>query len=575
MIKLYRHIKPYRLLIAGVMLLVFIQTMAELFLPALMANIVDTGIVNGNIDYIYKMGAVMLIIAAGGTGCSVLVSLLASKTAIGFARNLRRLIFTRVESLALHEFDELGAATLITRTTNDVTQIQTVTFMMMRMMVSAPIMCIGGIIMAVSEDASLARIYLVVLPFLVLFIGIIMKKSIPLFRLMQVKLDALNLVMRENLTGIRVIRAFNRIDREQARFEEANRSLMDNAVRVNKIMAAMMPGMILIINCTVIATIWLGAMRIDSGAMQVGSLMAFIQYALLIMISLMIFSFMFIMVPRAAASAQRINEVLDIVPGIVDPPIPAEPSQSRGLLEFRGVGFSFPGAEQPALENISFQARPGGITAIIGGTGSGKSSLVNLIMRFYDVNEGSILLDGLDIKAMSQERLRSFIGYVPQKTVLFSGSITDNIRYGRNEASSSEVRAAAATAQALEFIDALPEGLDAMIEQGGSNLSGGQKQRLSIARALVRKPLLYVFDDSFSALDFKTDARLRAALKTEAAQATMIVVAQRISTVMDADWIIVLDEGHIVAQGRHSELAKTCGVYQEIVSSQLAGEDTA
>lgn len=575
MIALFKHIKPFYVSIGAAITLVFMQILTELFLPTLMAGIVDTGIVNGDTGYIMRRGALMLLIAAGGTLCSILVSFLASKTAIGFARILRHMVFDRVESLSLHEFNELGAATLITRTTNDIVQIQTVTFMFQRFMISAPVMCIGGIIMAVSVDASLARVYLFAIPFLAAAIFLIMKRSIPLFRLMQVKLDALNLVVREHLTGIRVIRAFNRTSRENERFSLANRDLTDNAVRVNKIMALMMPAMMLIMNFTIIATVWLGAMRIDSGAMQVGALMAFIQYATLIMMSLIMFSFMFIMIPRASASAARIQEVLTAEASIRDPEKPQALAPGPGLLEFRGVGFRFPGAEQPALCDISFQARPGRVTAVIGGTGSGKSALVNLIMRFYDVNEGCILWDGVDIRSLSQAELRSLVGYVPQKTVLFSGSVADNIRYGHDEASDEEVRQAAQAAQALGFISALPQGFDFPVEQGGANLSGGQRQRLSIARALVRRPRIYIFDDSFSALDFKTDARLRAALKQATAQATMIVVAQRIATVMDADWIIVLDEGRIVAQGRHRELSQTCGIYREIMSSQLSAEELA
>lgn len=575
MLALYKHIKPFYRSIAAATILVFVLILTELWLPTLMAGIVDTGIVNGDTGYIIRMGSLMLLIAAGGTACSVLVSLLASKTAIGFARLLRHLVFEKVESLALHEFNELGAATLITRTTNDIIQLQTVTFMAQRFMISAPVMCVGGIIMAVSLDASLARIYLATLPILGLVIYFIMKHSIPLFRLMQVKLDALNLVVREHLTGIRVIRAFNRSEKEQQRFTLANRDLTGNAIRVNKLMALMMPAMMLIMNMSIIATVWLGAVRVDGGAMQVGALMAFIQYATLIMMSLVMFSFMFIMIPRASASATRILEVLETAASISDPetvlPLPTGP----GLLEFREVEFRFPNAEQAALSGISFQARPGSVTAIIGGTGSGKSALVNLILRFYDVNKGCILLDGIDTRRLAQAGLRSLIGYVPQKTVLFSGSIAENIRYGNDVATDDDLRRAADTAQALEFISALPQGFDSAVEQGGANLSGGQRQRLSIARALVRRPRIYIFDDSFSALDFKTDARLRAALKSETAQATMIVVSQRIASVMDADWIIVLDEGRLVAQGRHQELSRTCGVYQEILSSQLSEEELA
>lgn len=575
MIKLYRLIKPFSLALAAVVGLVFMQTLAELYLPSLMARIVDQGIAHGDMAFIWRTGVIMLLIAAGGTCCSILVSLLAARTSVGFARLLRSRVFARVESFSLQEFDALGTATLITRTTNDITQVQTVTFMIQRLMISAPIMCIGGILMAIKEDAALARVYFICIPLLALVIAGVLGRAIPMFRQMQVKLDRINLVMRENLTGIRVIRAFNRTGTEIQRFDGASLDLMDNAIRVNKLVAMLMPSMILIMNFTIIAVVWLGSLRIDQGDMQVGALMAFIQYAMLIMISLIIFSMIFIMIPRAAASATRINEVLETQPHIVDAELPGQPGDDRGLLQFRHVSFSYPGAEQPALNNISFQARPGETTAIIGGTGSGKSTLVNLIMRFYDVDQGQILLDGVDIRTLSQSDLRARFGYVPQRNQLFTGTVASNIHYGRPEANEAALRQAAETAQAMEFIDALPEGLDSPIEQGGANLSGGQKQRLSIARALVRRPAVYIFDDSFSALDFKTDARLRAALRKETATATVIIIAQRISTVMDADQIIVLDEGHLIARGTHRDLMNSCQVYREIVLSQLSEEELA
>ncbi|HBQ85269.1 MAG TPA: multidrug ABC transporter ATP-binding protein, partial [Syntrophomonas sp.] len=519
MFKLYRNLKPFAFSAAAVVLLVFLQTLSELYLPTLMADIVDTGIVKGDIDYIIRIGGLMLLVAGIGTVCSVMASFLSSKTATGFGTILRRKIFARVESFSLQEFNHFGTATLITRTTNDINQLQTVTFMIMRMMIMAPIMCIGGIIMAISKDRPLSLVIVAVIPVIAIVIGFTMSKAIPLFKLMQLKIDKLNLVLRENLTGIRVIRAFNRIEKEKARFEDANADLTENAIKVNKIMAALMPVMMLVMNLTIIGIIWFGSIRIDHGDMQVGSLMAFIQYAMQIMISLVIFSMMFIMVPRASASAVRINEVLETVPVITDAEKSASPGTKKGLLEFRDVTFSFPGAEQPALSNISFTARPGETTAIIGGTGSGKTALVSLIPRFYDVDRGSVLVDGMDVREMPQSSLRAKIGFVPQKAVLFTGTVTDNIRYGKADATAEEVRHAAATAQALEFIEGMKEGFDAVIEQGGINVSGGQKQRLAIARALVRRPEIYIFDDSFSALDFKTDARLRGALKKDTAEA--------------------------------------------------------
>ncbi len=556
-------------------MLVFLQTLSELYLPTLMADIVDTGIVKGDIDYIIRIGGLMLLVAGIGTVCSVMASFLSSKTATGFGTILRRKIFARVESFSLQEFNHFGTATLITRTTNDINQLQTVTFMIMRMMIMAPIMCIGGIIMAISKDRPLSLVIVAVIPVIAIVIGFTMSKAIPLFKLMQLKIDKLNLVLRENLTGIRVIRAFNRIEKEKARFEDANADLTENAIKVNKIMAALMPVMMLVMNLTIIGIIWFGSIRIDHGDMQVGSLMAFIQYAMQIMISLVIFSMMFIMVPRASASAVRINEVLETVPVITDAEKSASPGTKKGLLEFRDVTFSFPGAEQPALSNISFTARPGETTAIIGGTGSGKTALVSLIPRFYDVDHGSVLVDGMDVREMPQSSLRAKIGFVPQKAVLFTGTVTDNIRYGKADATAEEVRQAAATAQALEFIEGMKEGFDAVIEQGGINVSGGQKQRLAIARALVRRPEIYIFDDSFSALDFRTDARLRGALKQETAEATVLIVAQRVTTVMEADRIIVLDNGEMAGMGSHKELINSCAVYREIVYSQLSEEELA
>jgi ATP-binding cassette, subfamily B, multidrug efflux pump len=523
-----------------------------------------------------RTGGIMLLIAAGGMICSIAAGFLSSKTAAGFGKIVRSNLFTRVGSFSLHEIDTFGTATLITRTTNDVTQVQMVTIIILRMMIGAPMMAIGGLIMALSVDRPLTLVLAVAVPILVLAIYLIARKAIPLFRLMQIKLDTLNRVLREGLTGIRVIRAFNRVDHERMRFEEANVDLTNNAIRANRIVAFSMPVLLLVMNLTTVAIIWFGAIRIDNGDMQVGSLIAFTQYAMLIMFSLLMVSMMFIMIPRAAASAVRINEVLDTVPEITDPAqVERAGVGERGFVEFKNVTFSYPGAEQPALSNISFSVRPGEVTAIIGGTGSGKSTLVNLIPRFYDVDSGSILVDGVDVRAMSQEYLRAKIGFVPQKTVLFTGTIADNIRYGQRDATDEEVHRAAEIAQATEFVSSMSDGLGSRIAQGGSNVSGGQKQRLSIARALVRNPEIYIFDDSFSALDFRTDARLRAALKRETADATVLLIAQRVATVMDADRIIVLDEGHIAGIGTHRELMKTSPVYREIVSSQLSEEEIA
>lgn len=578
MLKLFRNLKPYRGPILFVFLLVFIQSMSDLYLPTLMSDIVDKGIVHGDIPYIWKIGSFMLLVALGGAFCSIGASYLSAKVAGGFAKNLRSRVFRHVQHFSLQEFDKLGTASLITRTTNDITQMQQVLTMILRMMISAPMMCIGGIIMAVSKDATLSLVIVVIVPVLAGAIFIIAGKGLPLFKAMQVKLDKLNRVLRENLTGIRVIRSFNRIEHEQKRFNEANYDLTQTAVKVNKIMAAMMPIMMLVMNFSTIAIVWFGGIRISEGHMQVGALMAFIQYAMQIMFSLIMVSVIFVMVPRASASATRINEVLDMEPQIVDPAEPAAESketEKRGYLEFRDVTFSYPGAEQPAIRQISFSAAPGETTAIIGGTGSGKSTLLSLIPRFYDAESGSVLVDGRDVKDMTQEELRAKIGYVPQKAVLFTGTIADNLRYGKADATDEELRQAADIAQATEFISKMKDGFESEISQGGTNVSGGQKQRLSIARALVRKPEIYLFDDSFSALDFKTDAKLRAALKEVTGDATVLIVAQRASTVMDADRIIVLDEGRVAGIGKHRELMETCDVYREIVSSQLSEEEIA
>lgn len=575
MIKLFRFLKPYRLFIAVVLVLVFFQSLFELYLPRLMADIVDIGVVQGDTNYILRVGGLMLLVAAIGAVCTILAANLSAKTAMGFGKILRGKVFSQVEELSLSEFNRIGTASLITRTTNDITQVQMLVMVTLRMMVMAPMMLIGGIIMAVSQDAALARIIILIIPVIAAAVIVVMNKSTPLFRAMQEKLDNVNRVLREGLTGIRVIRAFDRIDYEKRRFNDANLDLTSTAVRVHTIMATAMPLMMVAMNFLTIAIIWFGGLRIDQGTMQVGSLMAFIQYVMHIMFSLIMVSMMFVMIPRASASAVRINEVLDTVPEIKDGKAVKSDYATKGHVEFRNATFSYPGAEKPVLDSISFEVKPGEVTAIIGGTGSGKSTLVNLILRFYDVESGSIVIDGVDIRDMSQEDLRSKIGFVPQKAVLFSGSVADNIRYGKEEATSEEVEWAAEIAQATEFITGMKDGFGSMVAQGGTNLSGGQKQRLSIARALVRRPEIYVFDDSFSALDFKTDARLRAALKRETAESTVIIVAQRVSTVMDADRIIVLDNGEIAGEGTHRDLLKTCNVYREIVMSQLSEEELA
>ena len=590
MIKLLKNLKPYTLLIIGVIGFVFLQSLSELYLPTLMSDIVDIGVVKGDINYIIRTGGWMILFAVLAMISSVLGSYLAAKVATGFGRDLRTKVFTKVESFSLEEFDEKGTASLIIRTTNDITQIQRLVFTMLRMFLRAPLIFIGGIIMAVSKDAKLSLVFMVILPILSIIIFFVAKKSMSLFKSMQIKLDKLNLVLREYLTGIRVIRAFDREVYEKKKFHKANLNLTETAIKVNKLMAILMPLMILILNLTIVAIIWFGSIRIESGGMQVGDLMAFIQYASRIMFSLIMVSMIFIMLPRAAVSANRINEVLEVKPKIKDPIILKDnkleveknglksesyrsEKDKRGYLEFDKVSFCYQGAEEPVLKNISFRANPGELTAIIGSTGSGKSTLINLIPRFYDVTSGRILTDGVDIRELTQEKLRSKIGLVPQKAVLFTGTIAENISFGNNNLSRDEIIRAAEIAQAAEFISTMKQGYDSPIAQGGTNLSGGQKQRLAIARALAKHPEIYIFDDSFSALDFKTEAKLRVAIKKEIKNATALVIAQRVTTVMDADQIIVLDEGKIVGIGKHQELIKACKVYREIVASQLSEEE--
>ena len=580
MIRLFRFLKPFRGPIALVLVLVFLQSLANLYLPTLMADIVDTGIVNGDTGYIVRVGGIMLAIAFGGAICAIISSFFAARTAVGFGRDLRGRLFNHVENFSLHEFDSLGTASLITNMTNDTNQIQRVLVIILTMMVSAPMMAIGGIILAIGQDATLAWILVGAIPVLVIAILIVMGKAIPLFRIVQLKLDKLNLVLDEGLTGVRVIRAFDRTAHEEQRFDAANLDLTDTTIAVNRIVAVLWPLMMLVLNLTTIAIVWFGSIRISNGEMQVGALIAFMQYAMQILFAMLMLSMLFIMLPRAAASATRINAVLDMPPSITDTPeaqatVTEATEAQAGTVAFDDVTFSYSGAEEPALSHLSFTARPGQVTAIIGGTGAGKSTLVNLIPRFYDVDSGRVLVDGLDVREWTQEALRAKIGYVPQTAVLFSGTAAENIRYGNDIASPDEVRYAADIAQATDFIDAMGDGFDSPISQGGTNVSGGQKQRLSIARALARRPEIYIFDDSFSALDYKTDAKLRAALKRETTAATVLIVAQRVSTVMDADQILVLDEGRLVGVGPHRELMETCPVYREIVFSQLSAEEVA
>ncbi|MFW6264942.1 MAG: ABC transporter ATP-binding protein [Bacillota bacterium] len=573
MFKLMKSLKKYRVTILGIIILFFIQTIAQLYLPTLLADIVDIGIVNQDISFILRIGSIMLLLALFATACTIAANYLAAKTATGFAKELRTKVFSRGTAFSLHEFDQIGTASLITRNTNDINQIQRVTSMGLRMLVMSPLMAVGGIIMAVSKDPILSVVIIFVVPILAGLVFIISRRAIPLFKKLQKKIDGLNLVLREILAGIRVVRAFNRIDYERKRFQGANRDLTETAVNVHRLMSMVMPLMFLLLNITIVIVIWFGSYRIDAGFLQVGDLMAFIQYIMHILFSLLMLSMMFVMIPRASASAERINEILDMEAEIKDPDNPEEVKEVKACLEFKDVSFRYHGAEEPALENISFKSKAGEVTAIIGGTGSGKSTLINLIPRFYDIEEGSILLDGVDIRKLRQKDLRSRIAFVPQKALLFSGTIFENIAYGKENANLEEVQRAAEIAQAADFITEEEDSFQSLVTQGGSNFSGGQKQRLAIARAIIRKPEIFIFDDSFSALDFKTESRLRLALNEEIAEAAVLIVAQRVSSIMNADQIIVLEKGKVVGKGSHQELLNNCQVYQEIAQSQLTEEE--
>jgi ATP-binding cassette subfamily B multidrug efflux pump len=573
--KIYRNLKQFTILIIVGVALMYLSVRANLELPTLMSNIVDKGIIAGDTGYIWKEGGIMLLISAAGGICAVLASLMAARSALGLGKVLRAKIFTHVENFSLHEFDKFGASTLLTRTTNDVVQIQTSTVLFLTMIANALFTSVGAAFLAYAADPQLTRILYVALPIIAVVIVVVMRLVIPLFGIVQTEIDKITKVVRENLTGIRVIRAFNRIDHEKARFDQANADVTNTYISVNRIMAGLMPLMMLVMNGVTIAIIWFGSERIDAGGLTLGPMLAFMQYALQILIAILMLSMLFIQLPRSVAASDRIMAVLETRPEITDAAEARQIDTERGHVAFQDVTFSYDGGEEAALCNISFDAKPGETTAIIGSTGSGKTTLVSLIPRFYDVDSGKVLVDGVDVRELSQEDLRRRIGFVPQKAVLFTGTVADNIRYGKKDASDEEVVYAAKVAQAAEFIESMPDGYATMLSEGGLNLSGGEKQRLAMARALVRRPEIHIFDDSFSALDFKTDANLRAALKKETHDATVIIVAQRVGSIMNADRIIVLDEGRIAGLGTHQELMKTCEVYREIVYSQLSEEELA
>ncbi len=564
-----RNIRQYvgPMLIAIVTL--FLQTMTDLYLPTLNADITNNGMAKGDISYIVRTGGLMLLIVAFGVVCMIVSSYFSSMAAMGLGKNIREELFCHVETLSKGDIDEIGTASLITRATNDVMQVQNAAMMMLRMMLMAPIMCIGGIIMARRKSPDLSWVIICALPFIAALLIYMLRKGMPLFKSIQKKIDRVNQVVREYLSGIRVIRAFCKDDYEKKRFEEANTDLMQVSLKVFRMMSFMMPAMMLIVNATNIAIVWVGGKYMVAGKLQVGDLTAFITYVALILMSVMMMSMLFIMLPRASASAERINEVLNRMPAVSDrEDVPVRHGHARGSLIFENVTFSYPSAESPVLTNISFETRPGEVTAIIGGTGSGKSTLINLIPRFYDVTSGSVKIDGVDVRNFAQEDLRKKIGIVPQKAFLFSGTIEENVKFGKEDATKEEVLRALEVAQAVEFIDEKEEKEQTMITQGGTNVSGGQRQRIAIARALVRKPEIYIFDDSFSALDFKTDAALRKALHEEMGDSTVLIIAHRVSTIMNADRILVLDDGELAGIGTHRELLESCKVYQEIVYSQ-------
>jgi ATP-binding cassette subfamily B protein len=571
------YLRPYRGAILLVLVMLLVQALATLYLPALNADIIDEGIAQGDNERILVLGALMLVVTVVMAVASVLAVYWGAKVAMGFGRDLRSAVFRKVETFSQVEVARFGSPSLITRNTNDVQQVQTVVFTGLTVMVTAPIMIVGGIIMAVREDGPLSLLLLAILPLMALVIGVTMYRAIPLFQAMQTRIDRITQVMRETLAGVRVIRAFVRTRHEERRFAVANQDVFDAGLRVNRMFAVTIPVLTAIMNLATVAVMWFGAMRINDGALQIGNLTAFLQYLLQIMFSVLTAVLMFILIPRAAVSSGRIREVLETEPSISDPPTPIRPSVSgkRGTIELRGISFRYPGAQDPVLSGISFRAGPGETTAIVGSTGSGKSTLINLIPRLADVTEGSLLIDGVDVRELDRRDLWTRVGFVPQKAYLFSGTVASNLRYGDADATDEQLWHALEVAQARDFVERMEGGLEAPISQGGTNVSGGQRQRLAIARAIVHRPDVFVFDDSFSALDMGTDARLRAALARELRDATIIIVAQRVGTIMAADRIVVLEAGRVEGVGTHEQLLADNETYREIVSSQLDATEMA
>ncbi|MFI9594929.1 ABC transporter ATP-binding protein [Nonomuraea sp. NPDC052265] len=569
------QLRPYGKEITLVVLFQFVQTLATLYLPTLNADIIDHGVITGDTGYIMRVGLVMLGVTFIQIVCSVVAVYYGARTSMALGRDLRAAIFHRVQGFSVQEVNRFGAPSLITRTTNDVQQVQLLVLMTFTMMVAAPIMCVGGIVLALRQDTALSSLLLVVLPVMIVIVGLVVWRMRPLFRTMQERIDRINQVLREQITGIRVIRAFVRDRHERERFGVANERLTDVSLRVGRLMALMFPSVMLVVNVSSVAVIWFGGHRIADGTMQVGALTAVISYLMQILMSVMMAMFMFMMIPRAEVCAERIEDVLGTDPTVHPPAEPVTPDSHLGELELRSVDFRYPGAEDPVLSGVSFTARPGRTTAIIGSTGSGKTTLLNLVPRLFDATAGDVLVDGVNVRDLDPAALARAVGLVPQAPYLFSGTVASNLRYGRPDATDEELWRALEIAQARAFVEAMPGGLDEPVSQGGTNVSGGQRQRLAIARTLVHRPGIYLFDDSFSALDYATDARLRAALAEEITDATIVIVAQRVNTIRDADLILVLDEGRVVGSGDHAELMETCPTYREIVLSQLTEQEAA
>lgn len=568
-----KYYRPYILPIVLIIAFLFGQAMCELALPGYMSDIINNGIVKQDMGYIRHTGLIMIAVAAATVVCAIMGSLLASRAAARSSRDIRRALFRKVTAFSAAELNDFSTASLITRSTNDVQMVQQATVMILRLACFAPIMGIGAVIKALNTSVSLSWTIGIALLVILGIMTVSFFLVLPKFQVLQTKLDKLNLLMKERLSGVLVIRAFNTEKSEEKRFDIANRDLTKINMFTNKTMSFMMPMLMFVMNGVSILIVWAGAHLVNEGSLMIGDMLAYLQYAMHVIMSFLFITMMFIMIPRAIVSAKRIGEVLDVEPSIEDPEMPETVEDHRGVVEFDHVSFSYPDAEKEVLEDISFTARPGRTTAIIGGTGSGKSTLISLIPRFYDATEGSVRIDGKDVRDITQHELRDQIGYVPQKGLLFSGTIASNLQYGKEDATEAEMLEAAETAQAMDFIREKEHGLDEEVAQGGTNVSGGQKQRLSIARALVKKPKIYIFDDSFSALDFKTDKALREALKEKVGDSTIIIVAQRINTIIDADQILVLDEGRLAGKGTHDELMQTCDVYREIALSQLSEEE--